>query len=111
MSNLTYEEMSKMMKPGVRVVRGKDWTDRAGAQDGNGPGTVLSEDPQHKNYWKVKWDNNFENLYLMGTSPYTGYKSYILKIIEIHTPKLRLGAQSVTLLSTLRDPTQLRRRP
>ena len=24
--------------------------------------------------------------------------------------KLRLGAQSVTLLSTLRDPTQLRRR-
>ena len=84
MSNLTYEEMSKMMKPGVRVVRGKDWTDRAGAQDGNGPGTVLSEDPQHKNYWKVKWDNNFENLYLMGTSPYTGYKSYILKIILLN---------------------------
>ena len=25
--------------------------------------------------------------------------------------KLRLGAQSVTLLSTLRDPTQLRRHP
>ena len=26
------------------------------------------------------------------------------------TPELRLGAQSFTLLNTLRDPTQLRRR-
>ena len=86
MSNLTYEEMSKMMKPGIRVVRGKDWTDR-GDGDGNGLGTVLGEDPQHKNYWKVKWDNNFENSYLMGTSPYTGDKSYLLKIIEIPAPK------------------------
>ena len=31
------------------------------------------------------------------------------KILQIFL-KLRLGAQSVTLLSTLRDPTQLRRR-
>ena len=31
-------------------------------------------------------------------------------LISILAPKLRLGAQSVTLLSTLRDPTQLRQR-
>ena len=30
---------------------------------------------------------------------------------KIFLQKLRLGAQSVTLLSTLRDPTQLRRHP
>ena len=30
--------------------------------------------------------------------------------LNLRKPKLRLGAQSVTLLSTLRDPTQLRRR-
>ena len=29
---------------------------------------------------------------------------------KVHEGILRLGAQSVTLLSTLRDPTQLRRR-
>ena len=80
MSNLTYEEMSKMMKPVVRVVRGKDWTDRAGAQDGNGPGTVLSEHPKFKNYWKVKWDNNSESFF---------YSMGLLKIIEIPQPALK----------------------
>ena len=58
MSNLTYEEMEKMMKPGVRVVRGRDWGRYQGSnEDGNGPGTVLSEDPNYINMWKVKWDN------------------------------------------------------
>ena len=33
------EEMAKLMKPGVRVVRGKDW--KYGNDDGNGPGLVV----------------------------------------------------------------------
>ena len=41
MSDLSGEEMADMMKPGVRVVRGKDW--EYAAQDGNGPGLVLKK--------------------------------------------------------------------
>ena len=84
MSNLTNEEMSKMMKPGLRVVRGRDW-DSANV-DGNGPGTVLSEHPGVKNMWKVKWDNNYESIYYMG-KPERGPCIYRLKIIEIPAPK------------------------
>ena len=82
MSNLTNEEMSKMIKPGVRVVRGQDWI--MGDQDGNGPGTVLSEDPNQKNLWRVKWDNNYESVYYMGAADTAGGRCfYRLKIIEI----------------------------
>ena len=35
----TNEEMAKLMKPGVRVVRGKDW--KWGIEDRDGPGTVV----------------------------------------------------------------------
>ena len=89
MSNLTNEEMLKMMKPGLRVVRGRDWdlpTSR-GVEDGNGPGTVLSEALYLKGSWKVKWDNNNEGLYWMGFSETQGRKIYRLKIIEIPAPK------------------------
>ena len=87
MSNLTNEEMVKMMKPGLRVSRGRDWTcwRYEGVEDGNGPGTVLYEHPDKKNLWKVKWDNAVEssrNFYWMGRSE-TGENIYRLKIIEI----------------------------
>ena len=39
MSDMIWEEMANRMKPGVRVVRGKDW--QWATQGGNGPGTVL----------------------------------------------------------------------
>ena len=85
MSNLTNEEMSKMMRPGLRVVRGQDWVH--GHEDGNGLGTVLSVHPTNKNLWKVKWDNNYESSYLMGFSESRGKNLYRLKIIEILAPK------------------------
>ena len=40
MFNLSGEEMAKMMKPGVRVIRGKDW--EYANQDGNGPGVLTN---------------------------------------------------------------------
>ena len=56
MSNRTDdEEMAKMMKPGLRVIRGKDWI--SGETDGNGLGTVIREHPEIKHFWEVKWDN------------------------------------------------------
>ena len=87
MSNLTNEEMARMMRPGLRVIRGTDWYDAGSSyenDDGNGPGTVIGKlclpSPPHyynywsylaklfggapepekfkfKNVWKVKWDN------------------------------------------------------
>ena len=56
MSNFSGEEMAKMMKPGVRVVRGKDWD--MGNQVGNGPGTVLQRISGTAFWWEVLWDNN-----------------------------------------------------
>ena len=83
MSNLTYEEMAKIMRPGLRVIRGKDWNQaRDGDEDGNGPGTVLSEDANTKNLWKVRWDNNYEQWYLMGATDALGKKVYRLKIVN-----------------------------
>jgi hypothetical protein len=81
--------MSKMMRPGIRVIRGQDW--HHGVEDGNGHGTVLSESPHSKNLWKVKWDNNFESAYFMGFSEKEGKNVYRLKIIEITAPKRPLG--------------------
>ena len=86
MSNLAYEEMEKIMKPGVRVVRGKNWNQaRDGNDDGNGPGTVLYEEVA-KNVWKVKWDNNHEDSYCMGPTGTPGEKLYRLKIINFLPP-------------------------
>jgi len=87
MSNLTSEEMVKMMRPGLRVGRGRDWR-YDGVEDGNVPGTVLYEHSEKKNLWKVKWDNAVEgswNFYWMGRSE-TGENIYRLKIIEIPPP-------------------------
>jgi hypothetical protein len=64
MSNFSGEEMAKMMKPGVRVVRGKDWD--MGNQVGNGPGTVLQRISGTAFWWEVLWDNNPKSLYNIG---------------------------------------------
>ena len=54
MSDISWEEMAKMMKLGVRVVRGKDW--KWANQDGNGPGTVIKAS-KIACRWQVKWDS------------------------------------------------------
>ena len=41
MSNVIEENMAKMMAPGLRVLRGKDWDQNRGNFDGYGPGTVV----------------------------------------------------------------------
>jgi len=61
MADPMYEEMAKMMKPGVRVVQGKDWGSERSHPDTfavTGPGTVMStyKSETYKNWWKVKWD-------------------------------------------------------
>ena len=92
MSKLTYEEMEKMMRPGIRVIRGRDW--KSGDQDGNGPGTVLRQHPIQKYLWEVKWDMTDGRWHVMGNNP-KGGKQYSLKIIEISppAPKKTLGSQ------------------
>jgi len=87
MSNLTNEEMVKMMQTGLRVIRGRDWIH--GDQDGNGQGTVLG--PNVSNTWtactwKVKWDNNYESSYFMGPTGTPGEILYRLKIIDFLPP-------------------------
>ena len=77
MSNSIEEEMKKLMKPGVRVVRGRDW--QWGDQDGYGPGTVMSKST-FDHWFKVKWDNRdefYESYYRMGAEG-----KYDLKIID-----------------------------
>ena len=63
MSDISWEEMAKMMKPGVRVVRGKDW--HLATQDGNGPGTVMKAS-KIACRWQVKWDSGLTHFYSMG---------------------------------------------
>ena len=85
MSDLTCEEMGKMMRPCLRVIRGKDWNQVD--EDGNGPGTVLGQfHSDLKNLWRVKWDNNFESSYFMGATSTPGEKIYRLKIIDFLPP-------------------------
>ena len=75
--------MAKMMKPGVRVVRGKDWDLDYGTQDGNGSGTVLKAWDTLQGYttlqglWQVQWDNGLQQYYRMGFSG-----KYDLKIVD-----------------------------
>ena len=58
MDNSIQEEMAKLMKPGVRVVRGRDWQypdfmDESGACTG----TVVQkvENGMFKDWWNVEW--------------------------------------------------------
>ena len=68
MSNRTDdEEMARRMRPGLRVIRGKNWI--FGEIDGNGPGTVIREHPKFKHWWQVKWDRTGKTDYhQMGTT-------------------------------------------
>ena len=73
--NLTNEEMTRMMRPGLRVIRSStDWY-HAGSdfenEDGNGLGTVVGKYLESKfgNVWEVKWDNTGKtHNHLMGGS-------------------------------------------
>ena len=82
--------MVEMIKPGSRVVRGKDW--ESGNEDGNGPGTVIIEYPD--DCWVVDWDNNPDlfNCYWMVDG------TYELKVIDENPVKL---AAEKTLVNKL----------
>ena len=73
------EQMTKLMRPGVRVIRGKDWN--WNDQDGNGPGTVIGMEASElfENWWKVQWDDKSkpQQIYRMGAAG-----KYDLKIID-----------------------------
>ena len=48
---------------GMRVVRGDDW--QWGDQDGNGEGTVITDDGN--GWWEVQWDfDGSSNMYRVG---------------------------------------------
>lgn len=79
----TNEEMAKLMKPGVRVVRGDDWQLAYGDEDGKGLGTVI-EKGYPSGWWAVQWDNNGYTLsYRMGAE-----NKFDLKILNVEGPKI-----------------------
>ena len=64
MSSITEEELAKIMRPGLRVVRGKDWANVF--EDGDGVGTITKVNPRGVNCY-VKWDHDgSEFSYSMG---------------------------------------------
>ena len=106
------------MKPGLRVVRGRDWIinmndpdgngfgltplfgDRRGFMppqlkkkktDGNGPGTFLRQNLTQSHLWEVKWDKTDERCWhFMGTNS-MGEKNIDLKSLTfllLHLRKL-----------------------
>ena len=86
MSDAILKEMSEKMKPGDRVVRGKDWM--ASYRDQDGPGTILEVFYDKSLY--VKWDKSgSKSGYRMG---YQG--KYELEIIDFvkSTPQKSLGS-------------------
>ena len=79
MSDMSWEEMAKRMKPGVRVVRGKDWNQyQYENQDGYGPGSVLKKHQVVACWWEVQWDNGQQGYYRMGANG-----KYDLKIVDL----------------------------
>ena len=65
MSSIPEEELAKIMRPGLRVVRGKDWQGlwrigRSVLEDGNGVGTITKID---RNLCYVKWDHDGSEFY------------------------------------------------
>ena len=81
--------MSEKMKPGDRVVRGKDWKASYCDQDGNGPGTIMKIFSDKSLF--VKWDKSGSKLlgYRMGCQG-----KYDLEIIDFvkSTPQKSLGS-------------------
>ena len=97
--NLTNEEMTRMMRPGLRVIRSStDWYPAGSPfenEDGNGLGTVVGKylESEFGNVWKVKWDNTGEtHNYLMGGSLLEDGKiHYRLKIVGFGSLQKTLG--------------------
>lgn len=62
-TNVTGNELAKLMKIGTRVVRGVDW--KWGSQDDSGNGRIISEVGED-GWVRVEWDNGSTNSYRMG---------------------------------------------
>ena len=78
----TNEEMAKLMKPGVKVVRGDDFN--YGDEDGKGSGTVIEKDSLLPGWCTVRWDNNGNTFsYRMGFQ-----NKFELKILNDEEPKI-----------------------
>ena len=88
MSNITEEDMAKIMRPGIRVARGKDWY--RGDVDKNGPGTVIGNEGLKPGWWHVKWDLDIrlKQVHRMGAEG-----GYDLVIIDIVKPIPTLGSK------------------
>ena len=90
MSNRTDdEEMARMIRPGLRVIRGKNWENGqvwdSSQTDKNGPGTVIRKHPEIRNWWQVKWDRTGKTVYHQMGAGLTGEKIYRLKIMNFCT--------------------------
>ena len=88
MSNITEEDMAKIMRPGIRVARGKDWY--RGDVDKNGPSTVIGNEGLKPGWWHVKWDLDIrlKQVHRMGAEG-----GYDLVIIDIVKPIPTLGSK------------------
>ena len=87
MSCITEEELAKIMRPGLRVIRGKDWQrlstypTRSVNEDGNGEGTITKISPIGT-VCHVKWDHDgSELLYNQGATQSSG-DLFFLKLAE-----------------------------
>ena len=87
-----WKEMAQKMKPGDRVVRGKDWKDCD--RDGNGPGTIMTI--YSDNSLSVRWDKSGKvHGYRMGCGG-----KYDLKIIDFvsSNPQKSIGKSLGSLI-------------
>ena len=97
--NFTNEEMTRMMRPGLRVIRSStDWYPAGSSfenEDGNCLGTVVGKylESEFGNVWEVKWDNTGKtHHHLMGGSrTENGEIKYRLKIVGFGSPQKTLG--------------------
>ena len=88
MSSITEEDLAKIMRPGLRVVRGKDWQEfcqtfnanHSVDEDGNGEGTITQ---MYKFGCYVKWDRTgSEKSYYQGYSGYFCLRLAVQKTLE-----------------------------
>ena len=89
-----WKEMAQKMKPGDRVVPGKDWMASYGDQDGHGPGTITNI--YFDNSLRVRWDKSGTEFgYRMGCRG-----KYDLKIIDFvsSNPQKSIGKSLGSLI-------------
>ena len=95
-SGLTDMEMAKAMKPGLRVIRGRDWDDRhlsddeVQDSDGNGPGTVMKKVGK---WWQVKWDSDPDKIHLYTMDVGGRLDLKILDYVHLEDQKISLGSK------------------